>query len=199
MKNYFRGKIVTYDDVLNDLKTLFSFAYKGVVQNEREHVLNYLENLDDEEKKQYICKNIVDFNKRLNVGGYSTSSLQNILCYIGYIGLIENYFSVIQELNTEEIALLSNHVCMFVTHPDYPENIFMPFLSEKSILSSIVSRKPNSISSQDCLLTDAREKFFNMGNYNENEVVPYITSLSNEEILEINREICNETMKGMYQ
>ena len=159
MKNYFRGKIITYDDILNDLEKLFNLTDICVINEEKLHVLKYLRNLNDEEKKEFICKNIVGFNKKLNDGGYGMNSLANVFCYIGFIGLVENGFSLIKELDISEMALLSSYVFKFITHPDYEENIDLPFLTEKSILAAIVYKTPNNLKNQCHILSLVRKKF----------------------------------------
>lgn len=197
MKNYFRGKIITKDVVINDLEKLFNLTSLGMVDDEKSHVLDYLTNLDDKEKEQYICKNIVSFNKQLNIGGYGMNPLANIFCYIGFIGLVENGFSLIKDLDMDEIALLSSYVYRFITHPDYPENINLPFLTEKSILSAITSRIPTSISYQCSILSSVEQDFIGSGSLNTKNIETYISNLSDDEITLIDTTQRIDATKGV--
>ena len=187
MKNYFKGKIITYDIVLDEVKKLYSLHSAHILDEEKEQTMSFLLNLTSEEKIKFICKNIVSFNSYINKISDNNDTICNVCCYVGFFGLVENNFSVIQCLNICDLVLLSFFVSNFITHPDYPENILIPILSEKKILELVVEKEPKSLSLQEALLGDICTKFHNV-NYEMSNVRSYVEKITTEDIENIRKE-----------
>ena len=179
MKNFFRGNKLNYEDVILGMKSLKFLYHLDYMNEEKDHVVNYIINLEDETKKEYICNNISLFNRTLNKYGLSTDIIHNMFAYIGFIGLIEKDFSLLQGLDIKEIVLLSSYVYNFITHKEYPENLRLPFLSEKMILSTIVEREPNNLQLQMTILDSVDHSFSKNDGSN---VINYVTSMTDDQV-----------------
>lgn len=194
MKNFFRGNKLEYEEVISGINSLSFLYHMSYMDEEKEHVVSYIESLDDEVKKDYICKNISNFNRTLNKYGLSTDILHNMFAYIGFIGLIENNFSLVEGLDIKEVVLLSSYVYSFITHEDYPENLRLPFLSEKMVLSTIVDREPENLSLQIAILDSVDQSFTKSDGSNVRE---YVNSMTDDEISLLRASQLYEASKGV--